>query len=229
MNGFNMFYGDVKSYCILGLLPSYLERKNASLVYMVDKLIRESNQPNSGFYLHDFEKLAETIQQNEDNNQPTLLIGVSYALLEFAEKYPIQMKNTIVMETGGMKGRRKEISKANMYYILKKQFGLADIHAEYGMTELLSQAYSKKDGIFQCPPWMRIQIRPEDDPLGYSEVPMCSTDSITGAVNIIDLANIHSCCFIATDDVGKLYGDYRFEITGRMEQSDIRGCGLMIF
>jgi len=225
---FDMFYGDIKKYCILGLLPSYLERSNASLVYMVDHLIKKSEHPNSGFYLNEYDKLAEVIKINEVNNQQTLLIGVSYALLAFAEKHPMKLSNTIVMETGGMKGRREEITKEAMHTILKQQFEISEIHSEYGMTELLSQAYSKNRGIFTCPTWMKILIRPEDNPLEIINPDFADNTFITGVVNIIDLANLHSCSFIATDDVGKVYKNGDFEILGRLENSDIRGCGLMI-
>ncbi|MFM7709757.1 MAG: acyl transferase [Ferruginibacter sp.] len=222
---FNQFYGAPSSYCIIGLLPSYLERKNASLVYMVESLIESSNHPASGFYLHDFEALNLALHQLETQQTPTLLIGVSFALLDFAEQYPQTLRHTIVMETGGMKGRRTEYSKAELHRILESGLGVDHIHAEYGMTELLSQAYARGNGIFESPDWMQILIRPEDDPLSvYPD----SSDIVSGAINIIDLANIHSCCFIATEDLGKRYPNGHFEITGRLQQSDIRGCSQLV-
>ncbi len=224
---FRLFYGDLSNYCILGLLPSYLERKNASLVYMVDHWIRSSGHPNSGFYLYDHEKLRDTLLENEQHKQPTILIGVSYALLDFAEKYPMQLRHTIVMETGGMKGRSREITKKALHEILQQRLGLSAIHSEYGMTELLSQAYSPAAGIFETPPWMKIVVRAEDDPFDLLSIPP-EKGFATGAVNIIDLANLYSCAFIATDDTAKLFSTGHFEITGRMENSDVRGCGLMV-
>ena len=220
-------YGNPEKYCILGLLPSYLERINASLVYMTDRLIKESRHPHSGFYLYDFEKLHERLVQNEKENQPTLLIGVSYALVDFALAFPMELKTTIVMETGGMKGRRKELTRTELHEILCRQFSLKTIHSEYGMTELLSQAYSPGHGRFHCPSWMKILLRAEDDPLD-TIAPELNSNFISGAVNIIDLANLYSCSFIATEDTGKLYADGSFEIIGRLENSDIRGCGLML-
>ncbi len=222
-----LFFPDIKNYCILGLLPSYLERSNSSLVYMVDKLIKDSVYKNSGFYLNEFEALANQIITNENENIPTLLIGVSYALIDFAHQYPMNLKHTIVMETGGMKGRKEEIGKKEMHLILTTAFGIDQVHSEYGMTELLSQAYSFKDGIFNCPPWMKILLRSDDDPL---EVNMPSSKNETfaiGGLNVIDLANINSCSFIATEDYCKLYNDGSFELLGRIKNSDIRGCGLM--
>jgi len=227
LHSFHRFYGDVSNYCIIGLLPSYLERQHSSLVYMVDKLIRLSGHQNSGFYLYDFEALQKVLEINEAQHQKTLLLGVSYALLDFSEKYPMSLNNTIVMETGGMKGRRQELSKQELHKQLKQHFGVDEIHSEYGMTELLSQAYSKGNGIFNCPPWMKIMVRELDNPLetksDFSESP-----SLFGGINVIDFANINSCSFIATEDAGITYADGSFEITGRIENSDIRGCGLMI-
>ncbi len=229
MAGFERFYGPVSDYCILGLLPSYLERGNSSLVYMANRLISSSGHASSGFYLYDHAKLAATISQNEKDGQRTLLIGVSYALLDFAAAYPMALQHTMVMETGGMKGRRREISREALHHSLKQQLGIAEVHSEYGMTELLSQAYSKGNGRFNCPPWMKILLRAEDDPLDTLYAPNAGkTGFISGGVKIIDLANIHSCSFIATDDTGKLFADGSFEITGRLENSDIRGCGLML-
>ena len=224
LKGFAQFYGDPKDCCIIGLLPSYLERQNSSLAMMVDELIRQSKHNNSGFYLNEYDQLADNLQQLEQQGQKTLLIGVTFALLDFAEKCPIPLKHTIVMETGGMKGRKTEMTRQEVHALLKEAFHLPCIHSEYGMTELLSQAYSKSNGIFYAPPWMKILLRNEDDPL---EILQPSAKGISGVVNIIDLANIYSCSFIATDDAGKLYADGGFEILGRIDSSDIRGCSLM--
>jgi hypothetical protein len=219
--GFKRFYGDSKKYCILGLLPSYLERGSSSLVYMVDHLIKASEHKRSGFYLREFEKLNKTLRDLESTGQNTILIGVTYALLDFGSQYPQQLRKTILMETGGMKGRGKELTKAELNLHLKQSFGVHHIHSEYGMTELLSQAYGV-DGRMKCPPWMRIVLRDETDPFTLS-------DSMgTGAINVIDLANLYSCSFIATDDIGKLGSDESFEILGRMDNSDVRGCSLMV-
>ncbi|MEO6406913.1 MAG: acyl transferase [Ferruginibacter sp.] len=216
---FSHFYGDPQSYSIIGLLPSYLERQTSSLVYMVNDLVKLSGHRRSGFYLYEFEKLQDTILQNEAEGQTTLLIGVTYALLDFAEKFPMQLNHTIVMETGGMKGRKEEMTREAVHTKLKQQLGLNEVHSEYGMTELLSQAYSTKDGIFETPSWMKILLRATDDPFDFSVT--------TGAINIIDLANIHSCSFIATDDIGTHNATGKFEIRGRLDNSDIRGCSLM--
>ena len=228
---FEFFYGPVNNYCILGLLPSYLERKNSSLVYMVEKLIQLSGHPKSGFYMNQDENLIEALNELEKNKRKVLLIGVTFALLDLAEKFSLDLKHMIIIETGGMKGRRKEIIRKEVHDILKQSFNLSLIHSEYGMTELLSQAYSKGEGIFHCPPWMKILIRDDEDPLTVlsSEFRMESTElrTQTGALNIIDLANIYSCSFIATDDVGKLYSDGSFEVLGRIDNSDIRGCSLL--
>ena len=225
---FEQFYGNISNYCILGLLPSYLERKNSSLVYMTDQWMKKSAHPKNGFYLYDTEALYQTILMNESNEQPTILIGVSYALLDFAEKHPMALKHTLVIETGGMKGRREEMTRLSLHENLKQSFNLPNIHSEYGMTELLSQAYATQEGIFETPPWMKIMLRAEDDPFEIMGSEELNTTSVSGAVNIIDLANLYSCSFIATEDAGKLYADGKFEITGRIENSDIRGCGLMI-
>jgi hypothetical protein len=224
MRCFNEAYGDVKQYCILGLLPSYLERSNSSLVYMVSELIKSSANNNSGFYLHDFNALYKIISENEQKGQATLLFGVTYALIDFAEEFPLSLKHTTIIETGGMKGRKKEISKAEAHAILKQQFAVEKIHSEYGMTELLSQSYSKGNGIFLPASQMKILLREEDDPLTIKP----QSKKTIGAINIIDLANIYSCAFIATDDVGILHENGSFEVTGRLQNSDIRGCGLMI-
>lgn len=224
---FEKFYGLPKNKCILGLLPAYLERKNSSLVLMADELIKASNNPLSGFYLYDHEKLHSTILHNELLKLPTLLIGVTYALLDFAEAYPMQLRHTIVMETGGMKGRREELTRAEVHAQLQKQLGISLVHSEYGMTELLSQAYSKGDGIFHCPGWMKILLRDEDDPFHIITAADVQDRSKTGLINVIDLANIHSCSFIATDDVGRLHANESFEVMGRADSSDARGCSLM--
>ena len=228
--GFDLFYGPVKGLFILGLLPSYLERENSSLVFMVNELIRLSGQQDSGFYLDDYTKLSSLINELEKQGQKTLLIGVTFGLLDFASIYSsgkerASLTHTTIMETGGMKGRRKEMVRQEVHTILKKAFNVPFIHSEYGMTELLSQAYSSEDGIFKCPPWMKVLLRDEDDPLCVRQLQ--GVRHITGAINIIDLANIYSCSFIATDDAGKLFPDGSFEILGRLDNSDIRGCSLM--
>lgn len=222
---FELFYGAVSNYCVLGLLPSYLERGNSSLVYMVDHLVKESGHPQSGFYLHNYEGLAAVLQELEAAGQKTLLIGVTYALLDLAEQFPMPLQHTIVMETGGMKGRRKELVRAEVHERLQAAFKLDHIHSEYGMTELLSQGYSPGNGIFDCPPWMRILLRDEEDPL---HVYPPNHEARTGAINVIDLANIYSCSFIATDDAGRLHADGKFEVLGRLDNSDLRGCSLML-
>jgi len=219
---FELFYGKVENYCILALLPAYLERAGSSLVYMADDLIKQSNHPDSGFYLYNHEELHQQLLKQQQAGTPTLLIGVTFALLDFVEQHPIKFPELIVMETGGMKGRRKEMIREELHEILCSGFGVDAIHSEYGMTELLSQAYSKGQGIFNCPPWMRIQIHDTNDPvssIGYGK---------TGGVNIVDLANINSCSFLATQDLGKIYEDNSFEILGRFDASDIRGCNLLI-
>jgi Acyl-protein synthetase, LuxE len=226
-NCFEKFYGLPQNKCILGLLPAYLERKNSSLVLMTDELIKASNNPLSGFYLYEHEKLHSTILHNELLKLPTLLIGVTYALLDFAEAYPMQLRHTIVMETGGMKGRREELTRPEVHEQLQKQLGLSLVHSEYGMTELLSQAYSKGDGIFHCPGWMKIVLRDEDDPFNIISAADVQNRSQTGLINVIDLANIHSCSFIATDDVGRLHANESFEVLGRSDSTDVRGCSLM--
>jgi Acyl-protein synthetase, LuxE len=222
---FELFYGDVKAYSIIGLLPAYLERKNSSLVWMVNELIKLSGNATSGFYLYDHAKLKAVLQANERNRQKTLLIGVTYALLDFFENNPMSLEFTIIMETGGMKGRRNEITRQTLHDILQQRSGAKTIHAEYGMTELLSQAYSQAGGIFNCPPWMKIVVRDEDDPL---TVNFPRTAPVGGIANVIDFANLYSCSFIATDDYAKLNPDGSFEIIGRVDTSDIRGCSLMI-
>lgn len=226
---FRRFYGDEKQWCIIGLLPSYLERQDSSLVYMVRELIHRSGNADGGFYLNEYDKLKELLIENEKEKLSTLLIGVTYALIDFAEKNNMSLQHTIVIETGGMKGRREELNRAAVHKILTSRLGVQKIHSEYGMTELLSQAYSTGEGIFKCPSWMQIVLRSEDDPFDIRSCVHADKKGIAGAVNIIDLANLYSCSFIATDDAGKLYGDGSFEINGRLDNSDVRGCGLMIF
>lgn len=221
MTAFTMFYGDVKDWCIIGLLPSYLERTGSSLIFMVKELIEQSAHPQSGFYLNEFDKLHTTLQSLENAKQKTLLIGVTFALLDFAAEYPMQLKHTTVMETGGMKGRKKEMVRSEVHEILQKQLGVASIHSEYGATELLSQAYSFGNGLFTCPPWMKMLVRDEENPLQVSV-------SGKGILNIIDLANIESCAFIAVDDAGIVNTDGSFEVWGRIDNSDIRGCSLLV-
>lgn len=227
LKAFEHFYGRPEDKCILGLLPSYLEREHSSLVTMVNELMVKSAQPLSGFYLHDHEKLHRTLQHNELLKTPTLLIGVTYALLDFAEKFPMQLRHTTIMETGGMKGRREEMTRNSVHRLLQEQLGIGLVHSEYGMTELLSQAYSKGDGIFHCPAWMKVMIRDEDDPLLVQDTERINDKPISGAINIIDLANIYSCAFIATDDTGRLYANESFEVLGRLDESEARGCSLM--
>lgn len=218
--GFVRQYGLPENYCFLGLLPSYLERSHSSLVYMVQKLMEKSNHPMNGFYLNNFKQLADRLQLLEKEGQQTILIGVTFGLLDFAEQYQLPLKKTIIMETGGMKGRREEMTREQVHQQLKESFSVDSIHSEYGMTELLSQAYSKTDGIFHCPPWMKVLVRDEDDPLHISRTGK-------GAINIIDLANVYSISFIATDDVGEVFEDGSFRVLGRMDNSDIRGCSLL--
>lgn len=221
LKAFELFYGSASDYCVLGLLPSYLERKGSSLIYMVDDLIAKSSHPDSGFYLKNTEELAKKLRSLEASKTKTLLIGVSFALLDLAEVLTFPLKHTIVMETGGMKGRRKEMIRSELHNILRNAFKVPQIHSEYGMTELLSQAYSKENGIFHCPPWMKIITRDTEDPLSLQK------HNKTGGINVIDLANINSCPFIATQDLGKTYSDGSFEVLGRFDHADVRGCNLM--
>ena len=222
LKGFEHFYGPIEDYTILALLPSYLEREGSSLIYMAEELIFRSKNEKSGFYLNNLDELNAVLSEQENKGDKTLLIGVSFALLDLVEKYSFKLKNTIVMETGGMKGRRKELIRTELHELMKKGFGVNEIHSEYGMTELLSQAYSKGNGVFECPNWMRILTRDTEDALSilYS--------SQTGGINVIDLANLYSCPFIATQDLGKVFPDNSFEILGRFDTSDIRGCNLMV-
>lgn len=219
---FTHFYGDIEEYCVLALLPSYLEREGSSLIYMVDDLIQKSGHEKSGFYLDNLKGLKDQLIQLEAAGTKTLLIGVSFALLDMVEKYPIKLEHTVIMETGGMKGRRKELIREELHHMLKSGFGVPEIHSEYGMTELLSQAYSKGNGRFETPPWMKIMVRDTEDPMTYRPT------GKTGGMNIIDLANVNSCAFIATQDLGKVNSDGSFEILGRFDHSDVRGCNLMV-
>lgn len=222
LRAFELFYGKPKDFCILALLPSYLEREGSSLIYMVNSLIAKSGHPSSGFYLHNLDELRDKLKQLEQKGTKTLLVGVSFALLDLAEASPLSLKNTIVMETGGMKGRRKELIREELHQILEKGLGVEHIHSEYGMTELLSQGYSKGSGIFETPPWMKILTRDTEDPLSIQP------NGKTGGINVIDMANLYSCCFIATQDLGKIHPNGTFEVLGRFDDSDIRGCNLMV-
>ncbi len=221
LQAFELFYGPVEAYCILALLPSYLERKGSSLIYMVNDLITKSNHPDSGFYLDDTRALYQKLRRLSDLHTSVLLVGVSFALLDFVNQYQLSLSNTIIMETGGMKGRGKELVREELHAILRKGFGVREVHSEYGMTELLSQAYSQGNGRFATPPWMKVLIRDPEDPLTYL------ADGKSGGMNIIDLANFHSCSFLATQDLGKVGYDGYFEVLGRFDHSDIRGCNLM--
>jgi len=220
---FRYFYGNEQQYCILALLSAYLERSGSSLVYMVDGLIKQSGKSCGGFYLNQLDELAKKLQQLDNSGQKCMLIGVSFALLDLADRQKLNLKNTIIMETGGMKGRRKEMVREELHGILTSAFGVENIHSEYGMTELLTQAYSKGKGIFSCPPWMRVLIRESNDPLTLAPV------GSTGGINIIDLANIYSCSFIQTQDLGRLHPNGTFEVLGRMDSAPIRGCNLLIY
>lgn len=222
VKGFSHFYGNMRDYTVLALLPSYLEREGSSLVYMIDYLIRESEKPESGFYLDNFSKLKDKLEVLDKQGEKVLLIGVSFALLDLVDSHQFQLKHTIIMETGGMKGRRKELIREELHSTLKNGFGVNTIHSEYGMTELLSQAYSNSNGLFNCPNWMHVFTRDTEDALTIQ------TAGKTGGLNIIDLANINSCSFIATQDLARVYKNGSFEILGRFDNSDIRGCNLMV-
>ena len=222
---FMQYYGAIEDYVVLGLLPSYLERAHSSLVYMVNDFINNSGKSESGFYLNEFDQLFDTLQSLENRGQKTLLIGVTFALLDFAEQYQMKLRHTLVMETGGMKGRREEWTRSQVHALLQQRLGVEAVHSEYGMTELLSQAYSKGQGRFRTPPWMRVTLRDMDDPL--SQVRASENQPAKGLINVTDLANLDSCAFIATDDLGISYADGSFEVRGRRDQSDLRGCSLM--
>jgi hypothetical protein len=220
--GFEYFYGNVKDYTILALLPGYLERQGSSLIYMVDHLIKQSNSKDSGFYLNELDALSVLLTKLDSKGEKVILIGVTYALLDLIKDRKFNLKNTIVMETGGMKGKRKELIRSELHDILSDGFGGINIHSEYGMTELLSQAYSSGAGVFETPPWMKIFIRDPEDPFYVFD------HGRTGGINIVDLANINSCSFIATQDLGRKIDENKFEILGRFDHSDIRGCNLMV-
>ena len=220
--GFEHFYGPIEEYTVLGLLPNYLERDGSSLIYMVDDFIKKSNRPASGFYLNNLTELSKTLIALDKKGEKVLLIGVTFALLDLIERQQFKLQNTIIMETGGMKGRRKEIIRNELHEILCAGFGVSKIHSEYGMTELLSQGYSSGDGVFDCPPWMKILARDTEDALT-----MVGSNK-TGGLNVIDLANYNSCSFIATQDLGKVDNNGCFEVLGRFDHSDIRGCNLMV-
>lgn len=219
---FEQFYGNPKDICILALLPSYLEREGSSLIYMVDDLLKQSKHPQSGYFLHDLNALHQILSTLKEAKQKTILIGVTYALLDFVEQFQIDFPELIVMETGGMKGKRKEMVREELHETLYAGFGVKNIHSEYGMTELLSQGYSYGQGIFNCPPWMKILLRDTSDPLSLVQ------GKQSGGINVIDLANINSCSFIATQDLGKVYEDGSFEVLGRFDNADIRGCNLLV-
>ena len=221
LKGFELFYGKPSNYCIIGLLPSYLERKYSSLVYMVDKLIKASGHAQSGFYLDDFVKLNEVLHDLENQKQKVWFIGVSFALTDFAIAYPQQLNSTIVLETGGMKGRKEELTRNELHQLLREHLGTSTIHSEYGMTELLSQAYAIKEGVFKCPPWMKVMVAEEEDPTAIKEIGR-------GVLHIIDLANIYSCSFIATEDIGEVFEDGSFTVLGRLDASARRGCSLLV-
>ncbi len=220
LKGFTNFYGDPANYVIIALLPSYLERKTASLVHMAKVLMEKSGHKDGGFYLNEFDKLADVLKRLEEGQQPVLLVGVTFALLDFAERYPMHMKHTVVMETGGMKGRRTEWTRQQVHEYLKQQWGIDNVHSEYGMTELLSQAYARNAGIFETSPTMRVLVRDINDPFDIR-------NRGTGCLNIVDLANVYSCAFIATDDIGTIH-DNGFEVLGRADHSALRGCNLMV-
>lgn len=219
--GLDLFYGDLSKYAVFALLPSYLKRKNSSLVYMVEKILFQSNRQMGGFFLNELSALQEQLFEAQRMDLKIMLIGVTFALLDMAENFPVNIPDAIIIETGGMKGRREELTRMELHEKLCKSFGVSKIHSEYGMTELLSQAWSKGDGIFRCPPWMKVMIADTNDPLSFLET------GRTGGINIIDLANFHSCSFIATQDLGRVFEDETFEVLGRFDNSDIRGCSLL--
>ncbi|MBX6380750.1 MAG: acyl transferase [Thermoflavifilum aggregans] len=221
VKGFQQFYGPLDQYAILGLLPHYLERPHSSLIFMVREWMDLSQHPENGFYLNDTQALSHKLRELEARQQPTILLGVTYALLDFAAQYPMPLRHTIVMETGGMKGRRREMIREEVHEMLQKAFQVDCIHAEYGMAELLSQAYARCKGQFACPPWMRVLVRDSYDPMDVRLEGQ-------GVLNIIDLANVHSCAFLATEDVGRVYADGSFEVLGRLDASEWRGCNLLV-
>ncbi|NND77213.1 MAG: acyl transferase [Flavobacteriales bacterium] len=220
--GFEYFYGSAEDYCILALLPSYMDREGSSLIMMAKELMELSGHQENEFYLNDFDALVKVLKKLKKNGQKTLLIGVTFGLLDLLEKHQFEFPELIVMETGGMKGRREELTRKEVHAIIKKGSGIDNVHSEYGMTELLSQAYSTGDGIFNCPPWMKVLARDINDPFAYT------TTGKTGGLNIIDLANLNSCAFIATQDLGRVFENGSFEVLGRYDNSDVRGCNLMV-
>jgi phenylacetate-coenzyme A ligase PaaK-like adenylate-forming protein len=222
LQAFTEFYGPVNDYCFLALLPSYQQRSGSSLIYMVNDLIEKSKHLQSGYFLYNHDELLQTLLDLKSKKQKTVLIGVTYALLDFIENFDIDFPELIVMETGGMKGKRKEMVREELHEQLTKGFGVKTIHSEYGMTELLSQAYSLGEGIFNCPNWMKVVIRDTNDPLSLMP------NGRTGGINVIDLANINSCSFIATQDLGRINPDQSFEVLGRFDNADIRGCNLLV-
>jgi len=222
VKGFELFFGPISNYVVLALLPSYLERKGSSLIYMAEKLIETSAFDDSGFYLNEYQQLSTVLLKLKSEKKKTILLGVTYALLDLAEQFPVDFPELVVMETGGMKGRRKEMIRQELHTVLTSAFGVKKICSEYGMTELLSQAYSKGDGLFTTPPWMKVLIRDTNDPFAYLP------ENRTGGVNVIDLANIYSCSFIETKDLGKIHPHGNFEILGRFDNSDVRGCNLLV-
>jgi len=222
LTAFERFYGPVTDFVVVGLLPSYLERQHSSLVYMVQDMVKRSGHPASGFYLYEHDKLYHQLLELEARGQKTLLIGVTFGLLDFAEQYALQLNHTIVMETGGMKGRREEWTRDQVHGFLKERLGCSQIHAEYGMTELLSQAYSYGQGLFNTPPWMKVLVRDENDPF------QLYMEKAAGVINVVDLANVYSCSFIATEDIGRLHEHGTFEVLGRLDNSALRGCSLMV-
>jgi len=223
---FNQFYGSPEEYHVLALLPNYLENKHSSLIYMVNELIQQSGHEESGFYLDNLKELANNLIKLKHKQGKIFLLSVSFALLDLAEKYPMALNDAIIMETGGMKGRREELTRQELHNILKDQFQVDRIHSEFGMAELLSQAYSKGEGIFQTPPWMKILLREYNDPF-HVQNPEKSNE-LNGGINVVDFANLYSCAFIETKDIGKSYPDGRFEVLGRFDYSDLRGCNLMV-
>lgn len=222
MEGFHRTFGDVRDWRIIALLPSYLERTGSSLVHMAEALIRASGDPLSGTYLYQYEAVRDLLRRSEAEGKRTMLLGVTFALLDLAEKSPLPLKHTVVLETGGMKGRRKEIVREELHAVLEQAFGLSAVHSEYGMTELLSQAWSTGEGRYRCPPWMHVRMRDVNDP--FAPMP----DGRTGGINVFDLCNIASCPFIATQDLGRMHADGSFEVLGRFDNSDVRGCSLMV-
>ena len=223
LGSFNLFYGNPSDYCILGLLPSYIEQGDSSLVFMVDELVTQSGHAQSGFYLNDYQNLFNTLALLKDAKTPTILFGVTYALLDLAEQFPMDFEDLIIIETGGMKGRRKEMIRAELHDILNVRLGTFHIHSEYGMTELLSQAYAGEDEVFYCPPWMKVTMKDLHDPKADVRI------GKTGRIHVVDLANINSCSFIATHDLGQSQKEGGFKVLGRVDHSDMRGCNLLVF